>query len=67
MDDLIDYLQRRLLWDIKKEYSDVDCFDWNDLVDVLERFNQFLVGRQKSDDHYKDDTNNKILIHSLGF
>ena len=36
MDDLIDYLQRRLLWDIKKEYSDVDCFDWNDLVDVLE-------------------------------
>ena len=36
VDDLIDYLQRRLLWDIKKEYSDVDCFDWNDLVDVLE-------------------------------
>lgn len=36
MDDLIDYLQKRLLWDIKKEYSDVDCFDWNDLVDVLE-------------------------------
>lgn len=36
MDDLIDYLQKRLLWDIRKEYSDVDCFDWNDLVDVLE-------------------------------
>lgn len=36
MDGLIDYMQRRLLWDIKKEYSDVDCFDWNDLVDVLE-------------------------------
>ena len=36
VDDLIDYLQRRLLWDIKKEYLDVDCFDWNDLVDVLE-------------------------------
>ena len=36
MDSLIDYMQRRLLWDIKKEYSDVDCFDWNDLVDVLE-------------------------------
>jgi len=35
-----------------------------DLVDVLERFNQFLVGRQKSDDHYKDDTNNEILIHN---
>lgn len=36
MDGLIDYMQRRLLWDIKKEYSDIDCFDWNDLVDVLE-------------------------------
>ncbi len=36
IDDLINYLQKRLLWDIKKEYSDVDCFDWNDLVDVLE-------------------------------
>lgn len=36
MDDLIDYLQKRLLWDIRKEYSDVDCFDWNNLVDVLE-------------------------------
>ena len=36
MDDLIDYLQKRLLWDFRKEYSDVDCFDWNDLVDVLE-------------------------------
>lgn len=36
IDDLIDYLQKRLLWDIKKEYSDMDCFDWNDLVDVLE-------------------------------
>lgn len=33
---MIDYLQRRLLWDIRKEYSDVECFDWNDLVDVLE-------------------------------
>ena len=36
-----------------------------DLVDVLERFHQFLVGRQKSDDHYKDDTNNEILIHNI--
>ena len=36
MDGLIDYMQRRLLWDIKKEYSDVDCFDLNDLVDVIE-------------------------------
>lgn len=36
IDELIDYLQKRLLWDIKKEYADVDCFDWNDLVDVLE-------------------------------
>ena len=36
-----------------------------DLVDILERFYQFLVGRQKSDYHQKDDTNNEILIHNF--
>ena len=35
MDEMIDYLQRRILWDIKKEYADLDCFDWNDLVEVM--------------------------------
>lgn len=36
VEEMIDYLQRRILWEVKKEYSDVECFDWNDLVDVLE-------------------------------
>ena len=36
-----------------------------DLLDILERFYQFLVGRQKSDYHQKDDTNNEILIHNF--
>lgn len=36
MDDMLDYLTRRLLYELKKEYSDVDCFDWADLISVLE-------------------------------
>lgn len=35
VDDMINYLTRRLLWELKKEYSDVECFDWTDIVDVL--------------------------------
>ncbi|MBD5130931.1 MAG: AAA family ATPase [Ruminococcaceae bacterium] len=31
----IDYLCKRLLHELKKEFSDVDCFDWNDPVSVL--------------------------------
>lgn len=36
VDEMIEYFQKRLLWDIKQEYGDIECFDWNDLVDVLE-------------------------------
>ena len=36
IDDLIEYLKKKVLRELKKEYSDIDCFDWNDLVDVLE-------------------------------
>lgn len=36
VDAMIDYMQKRLLWDIRREYGDVDCFDWEDLIDVLE-------------------------------
>lgn len=36
IDNMLDYLKKRLLHEIKKENSDVDCFDWNDLVSVLE-------------------------------
>ena len=32
----LDYLQRRLLHELKKEYSDVDCFDWTDLPSVCD-------------------------------
>lgn len=31
----LDYLSRRLIRELKRENSDVDCFDWNDLVTVL--------------------------------
>lgn len=27
---------KKVLRGLKKEYPDIDCFDWNDLVDVLE-------------------------------
>lgn len=31
----LDYLSRRILHELKKEYGDVDCFDWTDIVSVL--------------------------------
>ena len=36
IDDMLDYLKKRLLHEIKKENGDVECFDWNDLVSVLD-------------------------------
>lgn len=36
IDDMLDYFKKRLLHEIKKENGDVDCFDWNDLVSVLD-------------------------------
>ena len=36
MMEVISYLERRLIHELKREYSDVDCFDWNDLISVLE-------------------------------
>lgn len=33
---ILDYLSKRLLHEIKKENSDVECFDWNDLCSVLD-------------------------------
>ena len=36
IDDMLDYLKKRLLHEIKKENGDVNCFDWNDLVSVLD-------------------------------
>jgi hypothetical protein len=31
----LDYLSRMLIYEIKDENVDVDCFDWDDLVTVL--------------------------------
>ena len=36
IDDMLDYLRMRLIHEIKKENGDVDCFDWNDLISVLD-------------------------------
>ena len=36
MKEMLDYISRRILHELKKEFSDVDCFDWNNLVSVLE-------------------------------
>lgn len=38
--EALDYLSRRILHELKKEYGDVDCFDWNDLISVLEEIFQ---------------------------
>ena len=35
MHEILDYLSRRIIHEIKKEYGDVDCFDWNDIFTVL--------------------------------
>ena len=36
MNQILDYLSKRLLHEIRKENGDVDCFDWNDLFSVLD-------------------------------
>ena len=36
MQQILDYLCKRLVHEIKKENADVDCFDWNDLFSVLD-------------------------------
>lgn len=38
--EALDYLSCRILHELKKEYGDVDCFDWNDLISVLEEIFQ---------------------------
>lgn len=38
--EALDYLSRRILHELKREYGDVDCFDWNDLISVLEEIFQ---------------------------
>lgn len=35
IDEALDYLSRRILHELKKEYSDVECFDWADMISVL--------------------------------
>ena len=32
----MDYLCRRLIHELKQQFGDVDCFDWNNLMSVLE-------------------------------
>ena len=36
MTEVLEYLGKRLLHELRRENSDVDCFDWNDLLSVLE-------------------------------
>lgn len=35
IDEALDYLSCRILHELKKEYSDVECFDWADMISVL--------------------------------
>lgn len=36
IDEVLDYLKKRLIHELKKENGDVDCFDWDDLISVLD-------------------------------
>ena len=35
MQQSLDYLSKRLLHELKAEFGNIDCFDWDDLIDVL--------------------------------
>ena len=36
INDMIENLSKRLIHELKKEYGDIDCFDWTELLSVLE-------------------------------
>ncbi len=36
VEEMLEYLSKRILHELKREYKDIDCFDWNDLLTVLE-------------------------------
>lgn len=36
INESLDYLSRRILHELKKEYNDIDCFDWTDIISVLD-------------------------------
>lgn len=40
MSGVIEYISRRILHELKREFGDVDCFDWNDLTSVLDEIFQ---------------------------
>lgn len=33
--DSLEYLEQRLLHELKKEFGDINCFDWTDIISVL--------------------------------
>ena len=38
--EMLDYLKKHLIHELKKENGDVDCFDWNDLFSAIEEIFQ---------------------------
>ena len=36
VEEMLDYISRRLIHELKREFSQVDCFDWNNLPSVLD-------------------------------
>ena len=36
IEKMVEYIQKRLIWELKREYGEIDCFDWSDLVTIME-------------------------------
>ncbi len=34
--DMIANLEKRLIWELRQEYGNMECFDWDDLIEVME-------------------------------
>ena len=64
LQDMISHLQKRLIWELKQEYSDINCFDWNDLVTVMETIfaetgHSFIVIIDEWDCLFREKQNDK--------
>ena len=64
LQDMISHLQKRLIWELKQEYGDINCFDWNDLVTVMETIfaetgHSFIVIIDEWDCLFREKQNDK--------
>ena len=64
LQDMISHLQKRLIWELKQDYGNINCFDWNDLVTVMETIfaetgHSFIVIIDEWDCLFREKQNDK--------